>query len=190
MIFKKIIKNKVPSDLEDNPAWSVIGGVAQDAINQKTLIVSYFRSCSTLCSSVIENRNNHDEVIYPILFCLRHGCELMLKFFVTDTENQLKTRFPEKVPGKNKHDLSLRILALSEDYNAIPELIDWLTEISEIDPSSTFFRFVDEGTKKQDFTHTIKSNEVFVNLNELRICAEELAQQIPRLHKKQKREPS
>ena len=41
MKFSPLIKQEIPEDLEDNPAWSAIGGLGYDAINQRYLVVDW-----------------------------------------------------------------------------------------------------------------------------------------------------
>ncbi len=185
MKFSPLIKQEIPEDLEDNPAWSAIGGLGYDAINQRYLVCSYFQACESLCDAVLKREQFHDEVIFPILYCLRHGIELMLKWLVPLDKKILEKRFGSTSENDKGHDLEKYIKAFEEDYKVDESLVNWLKEISELDPKSTLFRYVDAGTNYQREAIFLKKSEVFVNLAELKLQTAYLHERMLNIERKQ-----
>jgi len=138
------------------------------------------RSYKTAADALVEAlRDSHEPtaLAYPIFFTYRHALELYLKVI---------GRYDPKAGKKMKHSLAMLMDLIEEKYgDKFPTWMrERLSEIHNIDPGSTSFRYF-EGT-----TGAISGrNEIWVDLGHLRFVMDKLCDIFDRVIGKMTNQP-
>ena len=111
--------------------------------------IGYKLAGDTLVQNFLGQRNDHDNLIYPILFCYRHYIEITLKGIVAEHGPWVTVTPPKK--DHNLADLWKLFLQVAAKYYNDPEseaaqaVSSCIDELSQFDRNSVAFRYATEG---------------------------------------------
>lgn len=145
--------------------WNACTGTQSSPYNY---IYGYIDAAISLAQNVVKNEQHgkRDTLIMPVLFCVRHGIELTLKFILAELH---RTRHLHTPPEKHHNLNRLLNQILSSNLKdeglrqSITKIVPYIEDISRIDNIGDEFRYFINSSGKISLENTSLVNYITLN---------------------------
>lgn len=142
----------------------------------------YLDASNLLLGEILQNSPRADNLIFPAIFCLRHGLEMALKWHIGYADG--------KVPRRAGHDLGVLVEAFRRTADHLDDettyvssfVMDSILELASIDPDAIAFRYSSNanGSGIEIRPECWDVQHLYFMVGELSICLDDLSNCIER----------